>query len=87
MQVNSINNLNFTSNFRSLYPDKIADMRITKDEIFSVKSRLRGAYLYEKDCLTDLRNRGLMDSATFAKRINEIGKFYTKKLKENGINI
>lgn len=87
MQVNRISNFNFTHNIRSLYPDKIADMRIAKDEIFSVKSRLRGAYMYEKDCLTNLRDRGLMDSATFAKRINEIGKFYTKKLKENGINL
>lgn len=87
LQINRMNNPYFYSQMRYAYADKIEKLPILKEEIFSVKSRIKGSYLYTKDCLMNLFVSGKMDKKTFLRRMGEIGKQYTKLLQKNGINI
>ena len=85
--INRINDPYFYSQMRYDYADKIEKLPISREEIFSVKSRIKGSYLYTKDCLTNLFVSGEMDKKTFLRRMEEIGKQYTKLLQKNGINL
>ena len=87
MKINSVSNFYFDPLMKRITSDKIEKLPIAREEIFSVKSRLRGAYLYEKDLLTDLYNRGKMNQGTFLRRMNEVSNQYIKRLQQNGVNI
>ena len=87
LQINRINNFYFDPIMKRITADKIEKLPISIEEIYSVKSRLKGAYSYEKDLITDLYNRGIMNQATFLTRMNEVSTRYIKRLKKNGVSI
>ena len=87
LQINRINNFYFDPQMKRICEDKIEKMPISREEIFSIKSRLKGAYMYEKGLLTDLYNRGKMNQDTFLRRMNEVSRQYVKSLQQNGVNI
>ena len=87
LQINRINNFYFDPIMKRITADKIENLPISREEMYSVKSRLRGAYSWEKELLTDLYNRGIMNQSTFLTRMHEVSTQYIKRLKKNGISI